>query len=408
MKPTIATATALTAALTIGVAGCGDEETATTGPEPGAEPSTGALSVTAPTEGATLDEDGYEVTVAGETATLGDTGSTLFTGLSEGTTSVELGDLQRNCSAGGSSASVDVVAGDTVSHAFSVTCDRALFGHYLFVTREGSGNVEIWRDEGGQPAAWHSLPASATGTFGVTIAPDGTEFAYTASFSSGPDTMYVRGVGTADSTGGRVAARAGYHWADWGSDADSLVVMTASRFSDSARLALVDRELSGARYLTDTTRADIDPSWKPGGRSVVFARRGPESDDLDLHVVDLDGGSVSRLTSTADVHEMYPDVSPSGDRIAYLTAPDSLPLGGGRSLLVAGSDGGSPQTVHEAAEMHDPEWGPAGEWIYFTEYDPSADATHVHRVRPSDSSVEQLTSSRNRNVLPTPEPLREP
>jgi len=88
-------------------------------------PTTGGLTVTTSTSGSDLDPDGYTVTVdAGNSQPIGpnSTGVT-FTNLSAGNHPVVLSGVASNCSvSGGTSHTVTVIAGQTISHGFTVTC----------------------------------------------------------------------------------------------------------------------------------------------------------------------------------------------------------------------------------------------------------------------------------------------
>ena len=90
-------------------------------------PTTGSLTVTTSTSGSDLDPDGYTVTVEGAGSqpiptNSGGSGVT-FSGLAAGSHSVALSGVASNCSvSGGTSHTVTVIAGQTISHAFTVTC----------------------------------------------------------------------------------------------------------------------------------------------------------------------------------------------------------------------------------------------------------------------------------------------
>ena len=88
--------------------------------------TTGGLTVTTNTTGSDLDPDGYTVTVEGANsqpiATNNSNGVT-FSGLAAGSHSVDLSGVASNCSvSGGTSHTVTVIAGQTISHTFSVSC----------------------------------------------------------------------------------------------------------------------------------------------------------------------------------------------------------------------------------------------------------------------------------------------
>src|SRR5207302_377959 len=87
-------------------------------------PQTGNLTVSTSTSGSNVDADGYTVTVDGNASrSIGTDGSVTFTDLSAGNHTVALSDVAANCTvSGGTSRTVSVEAGSTVSTAFSVSC----------------------------------------------------------------------------------------------------------------------------------------------------------------------------------------------------------------------------------------------------------------------------------------------
>jgi len=90
-------------------------------------PTTGSITVTTSTTGLDLDLDGYTVTVDGSTsqpiATNSGSAGVTFPGLSVGNHGVVLSSVASNCSVtGGNSQTASVIAGETASIAFSVTC----------------------------------------------------------------------------------------------------------------------------------------------------------------------------------------------------------------------------------------------------------------------------------------------
>ena len=88
-------------------------------------PTTGSLTVTTSTSGSDLDPDGYTVTVdANNSQPIGpNSNGVTFNNLSAGNHPVVLSGVASNCSVSlGTSHTVTIIAGQTISHPFSVTC----------------------------------------------------------------------------------------------------------------------------------------------------------------------------------------------------------------------------------------------------------------------------------------------
>lgn len=371
---------------------------------------TGSMEASVSTTGSTLDSDGYQVAVGGVTDSLPTSGSTVLSGVPTGQDSAVLSGIQKNCTAGQTSTAVSIAENDTASASFSVTCDQAFFGGYVYVAITSGGYYDIERMTSSGAQVVESLSFDVTNVLGLSIAPDGTDITYEVSDSTAAaDSLYVRDIG---GSGTIVGARANTSWADFGSQGDSLVAIEGYRLSAN-RLAIFNRSLSSVRYLTDTTTVDADPDWKPGGRTIVFASNRQTSGNLDLYKMDLDTGGLTPLTSTGSSHEQFPTFSDSGDRLAYTSAPDTVSAAAGTKLVVSDTDGNNAQVVHDVSGstgdlLYEPKWGPNGDWIYFTLFDSSANETLSYRIDPSDSTLEQLATGANESRFPTPEPVREP
>jgi len=371
---------------------------------------TGSMEASVSTTGSTLDSDGYQVAVGGVTDSLPTSGSTVLSGVPTGQDSAVLSGIQKNCTAGQTSTAVSIAENDTASASFSVTCDQALFGGYLYIREDASGYYDIQRVTSGGTQTWYSFHYTVDNVHSLVISGDGTDVAYVASDSTATaDSLYVRDIGGTTSV---VGARTGLGFPDFGSDGDSLVAVEGGRLT-SNRLAILDRSLSAVRYLTDTTTADGDPDWKPNSRTIAFASNRQNSTNLDIYSMDLDTGGLTQVIGTTNEHESFPTYSPSGDRLVYTSVNDSVGVTLGTKLVVSDADGSNPQVIRDITSasgdyLYEPRWGPQGNWIYFTETDQSANERHIYRIDPSGTSLEQLTNTGAYNVWATPEPVREP
>jgi Tol biopolymer transport system component len=85
--------------------------------------------------------------------------------------------------------------------------------------------------------------------------------------------------------------------------------------SGSHELWVADRNGSHARQLTHSGRGVVKtPRWSPDSHRIVYLARG--QGPVDVHIVDVDTGVSTRLTSTAD-NEVAPAWSHDGARILF-------------------------------------------------------------------------------------------
>jgi Tol biopolymer transport system component len=100
---------------------------------------------------------------------------------------------------------------------------------------------------------------------------------------------------------------------------------------------------SGKRQLTNNNTDDLDPSYSPDGKKIVYAGQDGPKGDLEIYTINASGGDKFQLTHN-DVDDEWPTYSPSGKRIAYTPiegadAIYSVKAGGGDKTLVARGGG---------------------------------------------------------------------
>jgi Tol biopolymer transport system component len=152
-----------------------------------------------------------------------------------------------------------------------------------------------------------------------------------------------------------------------------------SNSSADREIYRMDADGTNEQQLTATTSrfSDEQPSVSPDGTKIAFASNRHwhdffvDPDQLDIYVMDADGGNVQRLTSDAndttptlnlESYSQNPTWSPDGTRIAYESTHS-----GNSEIWVMNADGtGEPVNVsqHESWDS-DPAWSPDGTQITF-------------------------------------------
>ena len=120
---------------------------------------------------------------------------------------------------------------------------------------------------------------------------------------------------------------------------------------------------TGQTRLTHNQAADFAAAWSPNGRQIAFTRTW-DDEDLEIYVMDADGGNVRQLTEGP--FDVIPKWSPDGKRIAFEAM---LGLGHGRQIYVMNADGTNRWQVSESipqAGMFMMGWSPDGKKILYT------------------------------------------
>ena len=135
----------------------------------------------------------------------------------------------------------------------------------------------------------------------------------------------------------------------------------------------------------------IYPAWSPDGSKIAFIKMTIDEEvfeDMDIFVMDVDGGSITQLTDTSDGTEWVPAWSPDGVRIVY----DFTPAGQRGDIYVMNAGGSNRRrlTSHMANDT-DPVWSPDGTQIAFIS---ERDGDYEIYVMDADgSNIRKLTSN---------------
>lgn len=169
-------------------------------------------------------------------------------------------------------------------------------------------------------------------------------------------------------------------------------------------LYIVARDGSTRRVVPNAS-FDGDPSWSPDGTRLAFTSA-RSSGSLDVHVVELASGAVTRLTAADPVANLpgsgaaarSPVWSPDGTQIAYTVQAMS-----GSQLWVMSPDGTNKRQLTSSADANDfdPAWAPDGSVIAFLREFRQPQQTVVMSVTPDGRALTNI-GGRVVNVAASP------
>lgn len=268
-----------------------------------------------------------------------------------------------------------------------------------------TGNLEIYlvRD-GGSPQQLTS--DTRFDSFWPKLSPDGRSVLFHRSPRGTRDRELAKVSTWAMGIGGqapKVLLPVGAHgWglqghAEWAPDGKTIALIGGS--PSNAQVFIVAADGSSPRRLTRDAVGgprpgnNIDPSWAPDGRSLLFvgcpAAMCLES-QYEVYRVGLDGLGEVRLT-TDSVADYDPYWAPNGSAIAWLRNTGTLVRWG---IYRMGPNGGSPIAVIDDGGINSkPEWSPDSTEIYFHRSPPlfgGSSGFNVWRIRPDGTGLTRV------------------
>ena len=312
-----------------------------------------------------------------------------------------------------------------------------------FALVAGDDEADLRANAGAAKAKWTALPAAARGPYTTPLTDMSVDprvlnlaapgmFSIVFEFATAADAARAVGVACSGASPFRAneikgpLVRAFFHTADLSARLrPGEPIVCDGRFSDGTRFLGADdpklmRTIVPAIRLTFDPASDVDPSWSPDGKSIVFASdRGRDPEDFAIWRMDLAAGEASAVQVTA-YSGKEPDWSPDGSTIVFADAtiygvpaaggtPTALTLAPSHSwypryspdgteivfrrhvppgepeiwkMTAAGEVTGPPavRLAFEGQYEDQPAWSPDGELIYFVSGDPRPGGFGIYTV----------------------------
>jgi Tol biopolymer transport system component len=175
----------------------------------------------------------------------------------------------------------------------------------------------------------------------------------------------------------------------------------ASNRDGNVELYVMDDEGGNVTRLTHNAAEDARPAWSPDGARIAFeSTRDDPSPGMcgsiclyHIYVMNADGSNVARLSGKA-TNDLFPTWSPDGTRIAFASGRD-----GNWEIYVMNAGGGGEQRLtNNPAEDFSPAWSPYGGRLAF---DSNRDGNYEIYVMNADGSgTENVTQSPGDDISP--------
>ena len=343
------------------------KQKSTTGPEFDVI-TEGTIKITTSTTGSDKDSDGFTVSVDGSSGkSIGINSEILFSDIQQGNHDVELSDIAENCAVTNSNPkSLEVTAGDTVSTNFEIDCQAKAKSKIAVTKYQSRGNYDIFliNSDGSNPK---QVTDHADSELNPVISNDGKKIVFSSN-RNGDHDLYV--MSTDGSNVQRLTQLNNSYTiqATWSPD-DSQLAFDAVGSSGYRNIYIINADGTNMKLLTDDEGNDKLPSWSPDGSKIAFnserfdASKEDYADGEDIFTVNADGGGIQFVTEN-DATNTHARWSPDGTKLVFVSNNNS---GNEVEIYVMNADGGSPQRLTNNSYYADshPSWSPDGATIVF-------------------------------------------
>src|SRR5436305_2551547 len=183
----------------------------------------------------------------------------------------------------------------------------------------------------------------------------------------------------------------------WSPDGKQLVFRAAdSAIFEASDIWIMNADGSGRRNLTRDQKANWGATWSPDGKHILFnsARDGIPH----LYIMNADGSGLKRLCPNSKLWEEYPDWSPDGTKIAFMSNVATSSF----VMYVMNADcSGVKQVTNGPGEDGGPRWSPDVKKIAFTSN--RTGHAEVYVMKADGSQPTRLTISSKDTTFSSPD-----
>jgi len=266
--------------------------------------------------------------------------------------------------------------------------DRA--GSYgLYSMRADGGDIQLITSDPGFDSWWPRVAPSRTQILFYRT-PKGVhdlDYTKTALWIVNPDGSGLRQLRATGADGWGLQGHA-----EWSPDGTQLVMFGGVPVN--AQIFVTNADGTRPRQVTNRPGMNLDPSWSPDGKSIVFAgcpQAACFENDFEIYVAPAAGGDARRLTSD-QIRDHDPYFSPDGRTIAWLARTDPAGPVGVWNIRAMNADGSGQRAVTNDRHINSkPSWARDGSLIYFHRLEIGRSNWGIYSVRPDGTGMQELT-----------------
>ena len=273
--------------------------------------------------------------------------------------------------------------------------------------RDGDAEIFVRRTDGSTVQLTHNRVHD----FGASWSPDGQKIAFSRSSGDGTALFVMRADGSSvrrvttpvTNPDGIASSDFVPAWSPSGTQ----LAFASNRAGGEPDIWRVDLDGTHLTRLTRTPvfTGDFNPTWSPDGRWIWFDSDRVGVFNREIYRMRPDGTDVRRMTTTADVDDGAPDVSPDGRTVVFT----SMRANGGQDLFTMKADGTGVRPLGTPTADRDevfPAWNATGTRVLYWRFSSIDEPTEDIWVIDADGTDRRrLTGGSANNSEPDPYPV---
>ncbi|HVR40538.1 MAG TPA: hypothetical protein VMU84_15690, partial [Thermoanaerobaculia bacterium] len=166
---------------------------------------------------------------------------------------------------------------------------------------------------------------------------------------------------------------------------DGRLVLDTRSPRDNLRELAIDNGAAD-RWITRGNSSDRQPAYAPDGKSMLFTSN--RSGNLDLWMIETDGGAVKRITDDA-AEDWDPAFTADGKHIVW-----SSGRSGKLEIWIANADGSDAKQISQDGFDAENPTATRDGWVLYNSFHPSTDRTGLWKVREDGTRAVRLVGGR--------------